>query len=85
MPDYVYTLLPPERMKLLTFSVTPVLFNVGINEMATIASRFGNNGPQEKNNADNVKTLSDYYRRFRKLHLAPNEVQGRLKRENQAF
>ena len=69
VPDYVYTMLPLEDMKSMTFSVTPVFFNVGINEKATIAEKFGNNGPQEKNNIDNYKTMAEYYRRYKKLNL----------------
>ena len=85
VPDYVYTLLPPEQMKSSSFSIIPVLFNVGINENATIAARLGNNGPQEKNNADNFKTLAEYYRRLVKLDLPPpgsshNGFGGKLKR-----
>ena len=38
VPDVVYTLLPPEQMKTSCFSVVPVLFNVGINEEATMAA-----------------------------------------------
>ncbi len=54
----------------MSFCVTPVLFNVGINEQATLAGRFGTNGPQEKNNADNFKLLAEYHRRFKRLNLA---------------
>ena len=69
MPDYVYTMLPLEKMKTTTFSITPVFFNVGINEKATIAHKMGYNGPQEKNNVDNFKMLAEYCRRYRKLNL----------------
>ena len=53
----------------MTFSITPVFFNVGVNEDATIAYQLGQNGPQERNNADNFKILSDYCRRFQKAGL----------------
>jgi len=55
VPAHVY--LPLEQNKSTKFSVTPVFFNVGINENATIAAKFGNNGPQEKNNIDNFKII----------------------------
>ena len=45
------------------------MFNIGINENATIAEKFGNNGPQEKNNIDNYKAMAEYYRRFKKLNF----------------
>ena len=38
VPDFVYTLLLPEQMKMSCFSVVPVLFNIGINEEATMAA-----------------------------------------------
>ena len=69
VPDYVYTMLPLDQMKTMTFSITPVLFNVGINEKATLAHKMGLNAPQEKNNIDNFKALAEYYRRYKKLHL----------------
>ena len=47
VPDYVYAqILPKDKMKSVTFAVTPVLFNIGINEHATLAGKFGENGPQ---------------------------------------
>jgi len=73
VPDYVYTLLPLDQMKTMTFSLTPVFFNIGINEKATIAHKMGNNGPQEKNNIDNFKTLAEYYRRFKRINLSTKQ------------
>ncbi|XP_059080345.1 inositol polyphosphate-4-phosphatase type I A-like isoform X1 [Tigriopus californicus] len=69
VPDYVYTMLPLDKIKTMTFSITPVFFNVGINQNAYLAGRFGNNGLQEKNNLDNFKILQEYHRRFKKLDL----------------
>lgn len=81
VPDYVYTMLPLDQMKTMTFSITPVLFNVGINENATLAHKMGHNGPQEKNNIDNFKTLAEYYRRYKKLDLQPthHKMSGKSK------
>lgn len=76
VPDYVYTLLPPEQMKTTSFSVVPVLFNVGINENATIAAKIGNNSAQEKNNLDNFKTLAEYHRRLKKLRIPTQGPHG---------
>ena len=46
VPNYILTHIPIEELKHLAFSITPVLFNIGINEHATLAGKFGNNGPQ---------------------------------------
>ena len=69
VPDWVYTLLPLQNIKTMTFSITPVFFNIGINEKATIAEKLGYNLPQERNNSDNFKILLDYVRRFKKMNL----------------
>ena len=79
MPDYVYTMLPIEKMKTTTFSITPVLFNVGINEKATLAHKLGQNGAQEKNNIDNFKTMAEYCRRFKKLNLDTGSQKNKRK------
>ncbi len=79
VPDYVYTLLPLDQMKTMTFSLTPVFFNIGINEKATIAHKMGNNGPQEKNNIDNFKTLAEYYRRFKRINLSTKQHKNKRK------
>ena len=46
VPNYIFTQIPIEEIKHLSFSITPILFNIGINEHATLAGKFGNNGPQ---------------------------------------
>jgi hypothetical protein len=58
-----------------SFTVTPVFFNVGINEMATLAESLGNTRPQDKSNLDNYERVIEYYYRFRKLHL-PSDPPG---------
>lgn len=73
------------QIKTMTFTVTPVLFNIGINEKASMAARMpGANAPQEKNNLDNFKTLHEYHRRFKRLQLPTMQqsgMTGRAKRE----
>jgi len=69
VPDWVYTILPLQDIKTMTFTITPVFFNIGINEQATIADKLGNNGPQERNNSDNFKILTDYVRRYKKMNF----------------
>ena len=55
VPDWVYCQLPVPETRNMTFTVTPVLFNVGINQHATIAEKLGLTGVQEKNNIDNFR------------------------------
>ncbi|XP_044733938.1 inositol polyphosphate-4-phosphatase type I A isoform X2 [Chrysoperla carnea] len=67
VPDAVYSLLPSRQN--VSFHVTPVFFNVGINEMATLAESLGATRPQERSNVDNFERLNEYFLRFRKLNL----------------
>ncbi|KAA0194746.1 hypothetical protein HAZT_HAZT010001 [Hyalella azteca] len=53
----------------LTFNVTPVFFNVGINEEATLAGRLRLEGPQHRNNLDSFHRLAEYHHRYAKLDL----------------
>ncbi|XP_014278219.1 inositol polyphosphate-4-phosphatase type I A isoform X4 [Halyomorpha halys] len=66
-PDSVLSLLPLSAGT--SFHVTPVFFNVGINEEATLAENLGTAKPQERSNADNFLLLNDYFHRFRKIGI----------------
>uniref|UniRef100_V9IH46 Type II inositol-3,4-bisphosphate 4-phosphatase n=3 Tax=Apis cerana TaxID=7461 RepID=V9IH46_APICE len=79
VPDAIYSLLPlvPSSRQTISFNVTPVFFNVGINEMASLAESLGTTKPQEKSNMDNFERLNEYYLRFKKLNL-PTETSTRL-------
>lgn len=81
VPDAIYSLLPlvPASRQTLSFNITPVFFNIGINERATLAESLGTIGPQEKSNVDNFDRLNEYYLRFKKLNL-PTET-GTTRRE----
>jgi len=46
--------------------VCPVMFNIGINEHATIAERFGDMSIQETINSENLNKLHNYYDKFTK-------------------
>lgn len=78
VPDAVHSLLPLSSSPAapLTFHVTPVFFNIGINEMATLAESLGATKPQERSNVDNFDRLNQYYHRFRKLNI-PTERRGK--------
>ncbi|XP_076286111.1 inositol polyphosphate-4-phosphatase type I A isoform X2 [Lasioglossum baleicum] len=80
VPDAIYSLLPlvPSTRQTISFNVTPVFFNVGINEMASLAESLGTTKPQEKSNADNYERLNEYYLRFKKLNLPTEAASTRL-------
>lgn len=70
VPDLIQSLLPSKTMA--PFRVTPVFFNMGINEMATLAENLGNTKPQDSSNIDNFDRLNEFCSRYRKLNLANN-------------
>lgn len=67
VPDALYTLIPSKQT--VTFNITPVFFNIGINEMATLAESIGATRPQERSNIDNYVRLNEYFLRYRKLNI----------------
>ncbi|XP_050686414.1 inositol polyphosphate-4-phosphatase type I A-like isoform X1 [Eriocheir sinensis] len=81
VPEHVYSLLPTTNTQQPndppSFCITPVLFNIGINEEATLAEKLGTDGPQTRNNQDSYERLSQYYHRFKKLPL-PQESSRRV-------
>ncbi|XP_046586824.1 inositol polyphosphate-4-phosphatase type I A isoform X2 [Neodiprion lecontei] len=80
VPDAIYSLLPlvPSLRQTISFNVTPVFFNVGINEMATLAESLGTTRPQKKSNIDNFDRLNEYYLRFKKLNLPTEPSSSRI-------
>lgn len=72
VPEHVYMLLPTKQM--LNFKFTPVFFNIGINEMATLAETLGQTRDQHRSNWDNYIRLKQYYSRYRKLTLTVPET-----------
>ncbi|KAK7074206.1 Type I inositol 3,4-bisphosphate 4-phosphatase [Halocaridina rubra] len=81
VPEHLLSLLPSQNSQQPndppSFCVTPVLFNIGINEEASIAEKLGTDGPQTRNNLDSFERISQYYHRFKKLPL-PQENSRRL-------
>lgn len=70
VPDLIQSLLPSKNIA--PFRVTPVFFNMGINEMASIAETLGNTKPQDRSNIDNFERLNEFCSRYRKLNLSNN-------------
>jgi len=76
VPDYIYTILPLDQMKTMTFGMTRAC------EHARVAGQMpGGNAPQEKNNLDNFKILQEYYRRFKRLGLPASHLNVRTQHE----
>ena len=67
-----------EEGRYFSFHVTPVFFNIGINEEATMAAKLGQDGSQYRNNLDSYTRLCDYHNRFTKLSLPPLECHKRV-------
>lgn len=51
----------------LSFTITAVFFNIGINQKATIAEENGDTLPQEQSNTDNFDKLNKYYHKYKKI------------------
>ncbi|KAH8241692.1 hypothetical protein KR038_009474 [Drosophila bunnanda] len=58
----------------ISFKVTPVFFNIGINEKASFAETLGQTREQHRSNWDNYLVLSKYFGRYRKLGLGSVEA-----------
>ncbi|OQR70187.1 type I inositol 3, partial [Tropilaelaps mercedesae] len=56
----------------LQFGLTPIYFNVGINEQATIAEKLGNIDLQERINTGGAELLVGYMRRFQRCQVKEN-------------
>ena len=83
-PDWVCTMISAQDIKTLTFTVSPIFFNIGINEQATIADKLGQNEAQERNNSDNLKILADYVRRYNKIK-PEDEIRNRFRGKQTVF
>lgn len=73
VPDYVYAMLPPSNGQSpmnrdqITFKVIPVFFNIGINEVATLAESLGYCKEQHRSNFDNFDRLKRYHIMHKKV------------------
>ncbi|XP_059618868.1 inositol polyphosphate-4-phosphatase type I A [Phlebotomus argentipes] len=67
VPEIVYCALPTKESP--TFKVTPVFFNIGINEKATLSETLRYTAEQHRSNWDNFDRLKQYHIRYKKLNL----------------
>lgn len=66
IPELLYTILPTKEA--ITFKVTAVFFNIGINEKATLSEALGYTREQHRSNWDNFDRLKQYHIRYKKLN-----------------
>ncbi|XP_063709977.1 inositol polyphosphate-4-phosphatase type I A isoform X2 [Culicoides brevitarsis] len=71
VPESLAYILPAKGN--ISFKVTPVFFNIGINEKAAIAETLGLTREQHRSNWDNFDRLKQYHIRFKKLNLSPGK------------
>lgn len=80
IPETFYSLLPPSNGQSLinrdqiTFKATPVFFNIGINEMATLAESLGYCKEQHRSNFDNFDRLKRYHIMYKKISVPDSKV-----------
>ncbi|KAG8198212.1 hypothetical protein JTE90_015309 [Oedothorax gibbosus] len=69
-PPSVISLLPNDCNNSYRFTVTSVFFNIGINELATLAEKFGDTSLQDKINQDSLSLLKEHFLRFQRTAKA---------------
>lgn len=72
VPESVQELLPTKEE--IVFKVTPVFFNIGINEKATISETLRYTTEQTRSNWDNFDRLRQYHLKYRKLQFVQPET-----------
>ncbi|XP_058831634.1 inositol polyphosphate-4-phosphatase type I A isoform X2 [Topomyia yanbarensis] len=65
VPESVFCHLPTKET--VNFKITPVFFNIGINEKATLAETLGYTKEQHRSNWDNYDRLKQYHIRYKKI------------------
>lgn len=58
------------------FKLTPVFFNIGINEFATLSETLGYTREQHRSNFDNYDRLKQYFIRYKKIMLNTQHSPG---------
>ena len=69
VPPTVFSALPPgpSRLGLIEFQLVPIFFNVGVNEQALLADKFGDMSAVNATNLQSFERLDNYHHRFQKL------------------
>lgn len=69
VPPTVFSALPSSasRLGLIEFQLIPVFFNIGVNEQALMAEKFGDMSAVNATNLQSFERLDIYYKRYQKL------------------
>ncbi|XP_046648953.1 inositol polyphosphate-4-phosphatase type I A-like isoform X2 [Daphnia pulicaria] len=69
VPPTVFSALPSSasRLGLIEFQLIPVFFNIGVNEQALMADKFGDMSAVNATNLQSFERLDIYYKRYQKL------------------
>ncbi|XP_064636347.1 inositol polyphosphate-4-phosphatase type I A-like isoform X2 [Lineus longissimus] len=73
-PPNQFHLLPHELQRGHLVKVTPVMFNIGLNEQATLAEKFGDNSLQEGINVEGCQGMITYYEKFAETFGEPAKI-----------
>lgn len=65
VPESVFCHLPTKEN--VSFKITPVFFNIGINEKATLAETLGYTKEQHRSNWDNYDRLKQYHFKYKRI------------------
>lgn len=61
-----------------SFKLTPVFFNIGINEYATLSETLGYTREQHRSNWDNFDRLKQYHIRYKKITINAQNIKNKM-------
>ncbi|XP_052279898.1 inositol polyphosphate-4-phosphatase type I A-like isoform X2 [Dreissena polymorpha] len=76
LPQASFEKLPDKLQKGDRVSVVPIFFNIGINELATLAEKFGSTSLQDKLNEESLGRMFRYVKEYENLYMHPQAGGG---------
>ncbi len=69
VPPTVFSALPSgaSRLGLIEFQLVPIFFDIGVNEQALLADKFGDMSAVSAKNLQSFERLDNYHHRYQKL------------------